>query len=156
MPLMTWELWLARVLVNDNPLAWQKQMTLLTPGRVAQAIPRILFRVSTLAKPPKPRGKSSGWKTGQSRQRRTRYPIVKKRTSSSRKAEQKPALCVIFLFFYLVLLNSVSLIYFVLLSLKSSNITFCQSAIALLLLSRISCITISRSRTTIRCCVCLA
>lgn len=35
LPLMTWELWLARVLVNDNPLAWQKQMTLLTLGRVA-------------------------------------------------------------------------------------------------------------------------
>jgi hypothetical protein len=66
-------------------------MTLLTPGRVAQATPGILLRVSTPAKPPKPRGKSPGWKTGQSRQRRIRYPIVKKRTSSSRKTEPKPA-----------------------------------------------------------------
>lgn len=91
MPLMTWELWLARDIVNDNPLPWQKQITKLTPGRVAQAIPGILVRVSTPAKPPKPRGKSPGWKAGQPRQRRIRYPIVKKRTSSSRKAEPKPA-----------------------------------------------------------------
>jgi hypothetical protein len=91
MPLMTWELWLARDIVNDNPLPWQKQMTLLTPGRVAQAMPGILVRVSTPAQPPKLRGKSPGWKTGQPRQRRIRYPIVKKRTTHSRKTEQKPA-----------------------------------------------------------------
>lgn len=91
MPLMTWELWLARDLVTDNPLPWQKQMTLFTPGRVAQAMPGILVRVSTPAKPPKPRGKSPGWKTGQPRASRIRYPIVKKRTSSSRKADQKTA-----------------------------------------------------------------
>ncbi len=54
MPLMTWELWLARDIVIDNPLPWHKQMTLLTPGRVAQAMPGILLRVSTPAKPPKP------------------------------------------------------------------------------------------------------
>ncbi|NMG11961.1 transposase [Brasilonema sp. UFV-L1] len=91
MPLMTWELWLARDIVNDNPLPWQKQMTQFTPGRVAQAMPGILLRVSTPAKSPKPRGKSPGWKTGQPRQRRIRYPIVKKRTSYSPKPEQKPA-----------------------------------------------------------------
>jgi hypothetical protein len=66
-------------------------MTLFTPGRVAQAMPGILVRVSTPAKPPKPRGKSPGWKTGQPRASRIRYPIVKKRTSSSRKADQKTA-----------------------------------------------------------------
>ncbi|MFN6516586.1 MAG: hypothetical protein RMY29_019060 [Nostoc sp. CreGUA01] len=91
MPLMTWELWLARDLVSDNPLPWQKQMTQFTPGRVAQAMPGILVRVSTPAKPPKPRGKSPGWKTGQPRQRRIRYPMVKKRTTISRKAAQKTA-----------------------------------------------------------------
>lgn len=53
--------------------------------------PGILVRVSTPAKPPKLRGKSPGWKTGQPRQRRIRYPIVKKRTSSSRKAAKKTA-----------------------------------------------------------------
>ena len=91
MPLITWELWLARDIVNDNPLPWQKVITQLTPGRVAQAMPAILMRVSTPAQPPKPRGKSPGWKTGEKRQRRIRYPIVKKRTSSSPKIAPKSA-----------------------------------------------------------------
>lgn len=91
MPLMTWELWLARDIVIDNPLPWQKHETKLTPGRVAQAIPGILVRVSTPAKEPKPRGKSPGWQTGQHRQRRIRYPIVKKRTSPPRKPKPKSA-----------------------------------------------------------------
>ncbi|AHJ28470.1 hypothetical protein [Nodularia spumigena] len=42
-------------------------------------------------KPPKPRGKSPGWKPGQKRRRRIRYPIVKKRTSPLRKAQPKSA-----------------------------------------------------------------
>lgn len=91
MPLMTWELWLARDIINDHPLPWHKQMTQFTPGRVAQAMPGILLRVSTPSIPPKPRGKSPGWETGQPRKRRIRYPIVKKRTSSSPKAQPKPA-----------------------------------------------------------------
>ena len=91
MPLMTWELWLARDIVNDNPLPWQKQISKFTPGRVAQAMPGILVRVSTPAKPPKPRGKSPGWETGLPRHRRIRYPMVKKRTTTSRKAAQKTA-----------------------------------------------------------------
>ena len=86
MPLMTWDLWLARDLVSDYPLPWQKQMTQLTPGRTTQAMPGILVRVSTPSIPLKPRGKSPGWKTGQPPQHRIRYPIVKKRTSPSRKA----------------------------------------------------------------------
>ncbi|MDZ8262733.1 MAG: hypothetical protein RMY63_30710, partial [Nostoc sp. ChiQUE01b] len=91
MPVISWELWLARDIVNDYPLPWQKAMTQLTPGRVAQAMPGILMRVSTPAQAPKPRGKSSGWKTGEKRQRRIRYPIVKKRTSPSPKTAQKSA-----------------------------------------------------------------
>jgi hypothetical protein len=35
MALITWELYLARDIVSDNPLPWQKQMTLLTPRWVA-------------------------------------------------------------------------------------------------------------------------
>jgi hypothetical protein len=78
MPLMTWELWLARDLVSDIPLPWQKQQTTLTPGRVAQALGGVLAVIGTPAQPPKPRGKSPGWPIGEPRQRRDRYPIVKK------------------------------------------------------------------------------
>ncbi|MFN6526718.1 MAG: transposase, partial [Nostoc sp. ChiSLP03a] len=66
-------------------LPWQRPIIQLTPGRVAQAMPGILLHVSTPARAPKPRGKSPGWKTGERRQRRIRYPIVKKRTLASPK-----------------------------------------------------------------------
>jgi len=38
MPFITWELWLAREIVGDNPLPWQKPQTNLTPGRVCQGM----------------------------------------------------------------------------------------------------------------------
>jgi hypothetical protein len=91
MPMITWELWLARDIVTDNPLPWQKSIGKLTPGRVAQAMGGILAAISTPARSPKPRGKSPGWTSGEPRQRRIRYPIVKKGTSSSRKQQPKSA-----------------------------------------------------------------
>jgi len=78
MPLMSWELWLARDIVADNPLPWHRSIPKLTPGRVAQAFAGILAAIDTPAQPPKPRGKSPGWPPGQPRSRRTRYPVVKK------------------------------------------------------------------------------
>nr|MDZ8210245.1 hypothetical protein [Nostoc sp. ChiSLP03a] len=54
MPIITWELWLARDIVSDNPLPWQRPIIQLTPGRVAQAMPGILLHVSTPARAPKP------------------------------------------------------------------------------------------------------
>lgn len=36
--IITWELWLARDIVLDNPLPWQKSVEKLTPGRVAQSM----------------------------------------------------------------------------------------------------------------------
>lgn len=89
MPLMTWELWLARDIVSDSPLPWQKRQTKLTPGRVSQALGGVLALIGTPAQPPKPRGKSPGWPTGQPRQRRTRYPVVKKGTKSLKKSQTK-------------------------------------------------------------------
>lgn len=91
MPIITWELWLARDIVSDNPLPWQKSVDKLTPGRVAQAMGGILAVIETPAKPPKPRGKSPGWKTGQPRRRRITYPIVRKRASKVRKKKTKSA-----------------------------------------------------------------
>ena len=91
MPLMTWELWLARDIVADNPLPWQKREAKLTPGRVAQAMGGILAAIGTPAQPPKPRGKSPGWPSGEPRQRRTRYPVVKKGTKRGKKLQKKSA-----------------------------------------------------------------
>ena len=91
MPLMTWELWLARDIVADNPLPWQKSQAKLTPGRVAQAMGGVIAAIGTPAQPPKPRGKSPGWPTGEPRQRRNRYPVVKKSTKRGKERLKKSA-----------------------------------------------------------------
>lgn len=91
MPLITWQLWLARDIVRDNPLPWQITAPKLTPGRVAQSIGAILAVIQTPAKPPKPRGKSPGWKPEQTRKRRINYPLVKKRTTTRTQKQPQPA-----------------------------------------------------------------
>ena len=91
MPLITWQLWLARDIVKDNPLPWQKTAPKLTPGRVAQSIGGILAVIHTPATSPKPRGKSPGWKPKQTRKCRIRYPVVKKRTKFPTRKKPKPA-----------------------------------------------------------------
>lgn len=91
MPIITWELWLARDIVLDNPLPWQKSIKQLTPGRVAQSMAGVLAAIGSPASSPKPRGKSPGWRTGQQRQRKNRCPIVKKRTSKHRRQTAESA-----------------------------------------------------------------
>ena len=91
MPLLTWQLWLAREIVIDNPQPLQKSITNLTPGRVAQSMGGVLAAIGTPAQQPKPRGKSPGWSTGQPRRRRIRYPIVKKSTSGRKQQQSKSA-----------------------------------------------------------------
>jgi hypothetical protein len=78
MPFVTWELWLARSVVADKPLPWQKAQTHLTPGRVRQSIGGILAQIGTPTCMPKPRGKSPGWTKGRARTPAPRYPIMKK------------------------------------------------------------------------------
>ena len=87
MPFLTWELWLAREIVSDRPLPWQKPQAQLTPGRVCQGMGGVLAVIRTPAPPPKPRGKSAGWLTGRPRKRPERHPVVKK----SQKRPQKAA-----------------------------------------------------------------
>lgn len=91
MPLLTWQLWLARELVNDRPLPWQKLVTNLTPGRVAQSMGGVFAVIGTPSHSPKPRGKSSGWPEGQTRSRRIRYPTVKKGTTKQKQQQPKSA-----------------------------------------------------------------
>ena len=89
MPLLTWQLWLARKVVNDHPLPWQKSVTNLTPGRVAQSMGEVFAVIGTPSHPPKSRGKSPGWSTGQPRRRKTRCPIVKKGTTRQKKQQSQ-------------------------------------------------------------------
>ena len=91
MPLLSWQLWLAREIVEDNPLPWQKPQIGLTPGRVAQGFSALLAVIDTPAGDPKPRGKSPGWQKGKQRPKRTRYPIVKKTTPKPKKSVKQPS-----------------------------------------------------------------
>jgi hypothetical protein len=92
MPIMSWQLWLARDEVKDHPLPWQSPADSLSPGRVAQAFAVILAAIGTPAKPPKLRGKSQGWPPGKPRRPRTRYPTVKKRATMPKKSAKSPPL----------------------------------------------------------------
>ena len=89
MPLMTWQLWLAKDIVKEYHLPWQISQYNLTPGGVAQSMLGRLAEIGTPALPPKPRGKSTGWKPGKKRRKRTRYPVVKKGKSIYKKAKNK-------------------------------------------------------------------
>ncbi len=91
MPMMTWELWLARDIIVDNPLPWQKPQVNLTPERVAQSFGTVIATLGTPASAPQTRGKSPGWHKGKIRTKKRRYPIVKKgkgRFESQKKAQK--------------------------------------------------------------------
>jgi hypothetical protein len=90
MPLLTWQLWLARQACIDSPLPWQSPQDKLSPGRVAQAFPVILAAIGTPAQAPKPRGKSPGRAQGHQPSPRPRYPTVKKHASKRKQSEKSP------------------------------------------------------------------
>ena len=78
MPLLTWQIWMAKPIVADCPLPWQKPQTNPTPERVVQSMGGILTQIGTPAGVPKTRGKSPGWPKGRPRKKAPRYAVVKK------------------------------------------------------------------------------
>ena len=80
-----WELFLARDLVQDQPLPWQPAQTQLTPERVRQSGAGLFSQIGTPAQPPQTRGKSPGWPTGQARTPLTRHKVVKKTPTKPKK-----------------------------------------------------------------------
>jgi hypothetical protein len=81
-----WELFLARDLVQDEPLPWQPAQTQLTPERVRQSLAGLFSRIGTPADPPQTRGNSPGWPTGRPRTRPERHKVVKKTRSKPKTA----------------------------------------------------------------------
>jgi hypothetical protein len=73
-----WLLFLARPIVADTPLPWQKPQPCLTPQRVQQSLQPIFELIGSPARPPKRRGKASGWPQGKCRTPKHRFPVVKK------------------------------------------------------------------------------
>lgn len=81
-----WILFLARPLVQDSPLPWQKTQPALTPQRVRQSLWTIFGQVGTPARPPKPRGKPPGWPKGKPRTPKQRHEVVKKGVPAAKTA----------------------------------------------------------------------
>lgn len=73
-----WMLFLARSIVADNPLPWQKPQQSLTPQRVQQSLQPIFELIGSPARPPKRRGNAPGWPQGRHRTPKQHYKVVKK------------------------------------------------------------------------------
>ena len=73
-----WFLFLARPLVADCHLPWQKPVVTRTPERVKRAFPSLFAAIGTPASPPKTRGKSPGWTPNRLRTRKTRHSPLKR------------------------------------------------------------------------------
>jgi hypothetical protein len=84
--LAMWELYLARTLVMDRPLPWQKTQTELTPARVQQGLGELFCTIGTPVRPPRTRGKSPGWPKGRVRRCRPRHSVVKKTPKKAKSA----------------------------------------------------------------------
>jgi hypothetical protein len=76
--LACWQVWLARSLVSDQPLPWQKPQPVLTPGRVTQGLGALFSQFEQITSAPKTRGKSPGWSSGRQRTRPRYYPVFKR------------------------------------------------------------------------------
>ncbi len=81
-----WILFLARSIVEDVPLPWQKPQTHLTPQRVRQSFKPIFVLIGTPSRHPKPRGKPPGWRTGRPRTPKMRHSVVRKGAVSAQSA----------------------------------------------------------------------
>jgi hypothetical protein len=81
-----WLLFLARPIVKDKPLPWQKPQPQLTPQRVQQSLQPIFALIGSPAQPPKKRGKAPGWPHGRRRSPKQRYAVVKKKPAAAKTA----------------------------------------------------------------------
>lgn len=76
--LAMWMLYLARPIVQDQPLPWQRPQRYLTPGRVKRVIGTVFRAIGNPASSPKRRGIPPGWPIGKPRKQRERFPVVRK------------------------------------------------------------------------------
>jgi hypothetical protein len=73
-----WHIFLARELVSDQPLPWQKPQTVLTPGRVTLGLGALFAQIGLVTGVPQTRGKSPGWPSGRTRTRPKRFTVLKR------------------------------------------------------------------------------
>lgn len=78
--LALWQLWLARPMVADQRLPWERPLPAarLTPGRVRRAFAGLLLELGTPARAPQRRGKAPGRRPGERPGPRRRHPVVRR------------------------------------------------------------------------------
>ncbi|MBE7530629.1 MAG: hypothetical protein HND44_04965 [Chloroflexi bacterium] len=85
-----WQLYLAREVVRDQPLPWQKPLTRLTPTRVLGSIGLLFAQIGSPTRPVQTRRNSPGWPTGKPRTRPQRFK-PHRRDKKQHKNRPKPA-----------------------------------------------------------------
>jgi hypothetical protein len=80
-----WMIWLARDVVRDRPLPWQKPLDNLTPGRVLQGFDTLFAQLGTPVRQPQTRGKSPGWLKGRKRSPPQRHKVIKRGKKRAKK-----------------------------------------------------------------------
>jgi hypothetical protein len=75
-----WQLWFARPLLGDVRLPWEhpRRDRLPTPGQIHRHFTRILVRLGTPARAPRPRGKSPGRLVGQHPRPALHYEVARR------------------------------------------------------------------------------
>jgi hypothetical protein len=84
--LAQWELYLARELVADRALPWQRRQENKTPGRVRAGLAALFLGMGSPTAAPQTRGKAPGWAAGRRRERPERHPVIRKRPKQRPKA----------------------------------------------------------------------
>jgi hypothetical protein len=82
--LALWLLWLARPLVADHKLPWERPLPpgRLTPARVRRACASLFPRLGTPARPVQTRGNAPGRRPGQRPTPRARFPTARRRQNA--------------------------------------------------------------------------
>lgn len=88
-----WQLWLARALVADRRLPWERPLPpeRLTPGRVRRAMEGVLAPLATPARPPRPRGKAPGRRPGERPDPLERHPVAYRRPKTALRRTTRAA-----------------------------------------------------------------
>jgi hypothetical protein len=91
--LVFWQLWLARALVADRRLPWERPLaaTRLTPGRVRRAGAGVFLQVGTPATPPQPRGNAPGRRPGDAPGHQPCFPVVRRHPQRPRRPRRRVA-----------------------------------------------------------------